>query len=65
MIMISPVIMHSPECIHRKVSDNIIHLLDRAESDIRFVVQIEADIGQSVLKVLNNDKNVSRFMAKI
>ena len=23
------------------------HLLDRAESDIRFVVQIEADIGQS------------------
>ena len=26
---------------------HIIHLLDRAESDIRFVVQIEADIGRS------------------
>ena len=28
----------------------IIHLLDRAEPDIRFVVQIEADVGQSKAK---------------
>ena len=27
----------------------IIHLLDRAKSDIRFVVQIEADVGRSEL----------------
>ena len=27
--------------------DNIIHLLDSAEPDIRFVVQIEADVGRS------------------
>ena len=26
---------------------DIMHLLDRAESDIRFVVQIEADVGRS------------------
>ena len=25
----------------------IMHLLDRAESDIRFVVQIEPDVGRS------------------
>ena len=26
---------------------HILHLLDRAESDFRFVVQIEADVGRS------------------
>ena len=43
----------------------IIHLLDSSEPDIRFVVQIEADVGRSETKSnisldLHNKSNVRR-----
>ena len=45
--------------------DYIIHLLDSAEPDIRFVVQIEADVGRSEAESdisldLHNGSNVRR-----
>ena len=48
----------------RKVADNI-HLLDSAEPDIRFAVQIEADVGRSEAESnisldLHNKSNVRR-----
>ena len=44
---------------------NIIHLLDSAEPDIRFVVQIEPDVGRSEAESnislnLHNKSNVRR-----
>ena len=44
---------------------DIIHLLDSAEPDIRFVVQIEADVGRSEAESnisldLHNKSNVRR-----
>ena len=44
---------------------NIIHLLDSAEPDIQFVVQIEADVGRSEAESnirldLHNKSNVRR-----
>ena len=44
---------------------SIIHLLDNAEPDIRFVVQIEADVGRSEAESkisfdLHNKSNVRR-----
>ena len=34
--------------------DDIMHLLDSAEPDIRFVVEIEADIGRSEAEILKH-----------
>ena len=47
------------------VGSDIIHLLDNAEPDIRFVVQIEADVGRSEAESninldLHNKSNVRR-----
>ena len=44
---------------------NTLHLLDSAEPDIRFVLQIEADVGRSEAESnisldLHNKSNVSR-----
>ena len=50
---------------HPGVGGSTIHLLDRAESDVRFVVQIEADVGRSEAESniglnLHNKSNVRR-----
>ena len=47
------------------MNDGIIHLLDSAEADIRFVVQIETDVGRSeaesnISRDLHNKSNVKQ-----